>query len=63
MNEDEVEIMVEQNADGQWLARALHRTTGTIKISDLFFTREEAITEAVEGLAELIRARQSGLGQ
>ena len=62
MNEDDVDIMVEQDKDGYWIARVIHRGTGTIKISDLFKEKEAAIADATEGLLELLQERLKGLG-
>ncbi len=63
MNEDDIEIMVEQDAKGYWIARILHRPTGTIKMSDLFKEREQAIADATEGFLELLKERMKGLGE
>jgi len=63
MDQDEVDIMVEQDARGLWIARVLHRGTGTVKISDLFPEKEQAIADASKGLIELLKERLQGLGE
>lgn len=63
MNDEEVEIVIDHRSDGYYQARAFHRATGTIKISELSEDREQAIQDATEGLALLIEERQKGLGQ
>ena len=63
MNEDDVDVLVEQDGNGLWIARIIHRGTGTMKISNLWPEREQAIAEATEGLLELVKARLEGLGK
>lgn len=63
MHEDDVDIMVEQDANGHWIARIIHRGTGTMKISNLFPERDQAIADATRGLLELLKARLEGLGE
>ncbi len=63
MPEDDVDIMVEQDSDGLWAARIIHRPTGTMKISAECSSREEAISEATQGLFELLKERLQGLGE
>ena len=63
MKEDDVDIVVEQDSDGYWIARALHRSTGTIKISDLFPEKDQAVEDAANGLLELVVERMKGLGE
>lgn|GEM_PF-5202657 len=62
MNPDDIDIMVEQDSSGHWIARVIHRATGTIKISDLHPEREQAIADASQGLIELLKERLQGLG-
>lgn len=62
MDENDVDIMVEQDEKGYWIARVIHRGTGTIKISDLFQEKEAAIADATQGLLELLQERLKGLG-
>ncbi|MCB0330247.1 MAG: hypothetical protein KDD70_11295 [Bdellovibrionales bacterium] len=63
IKDDEVEIMVEQAVNGTWTARALHRASATIKISDMFDTKDEAIKDAMLGLVILLEEKQKGLGE
>jgi len=63
MDQDDVDIMVEQDSRGLWIARILHRGTGTVKISDLFPEKEQAIADASKGLIELLKERLQGLGE
>lgn len=63
MNRDDVDIFVEKNEDGHWIARILHRPSGTIKISNLFPTRDQAIADASEGFIELLTERLKGFGK
>ncbi len=63
MDEDQVELAVDHRSDGTYQVRALHRATGTIKISDICDSREDAISDAMEGLQLLVEERMKGLGE
>lgn len=63
MDQEDVDVMVEQDKDGYWIARILHRPSGTIKISDLFPEKEQAIANASEGFLELLKERLAGFGK
>ena len=60
--EDELNIHVEENEEGLFIARVMHMPTMTIKISDLFHTKDEAVKHAKEELFELVSLRGDGLG-
>ena len=61
-DDKELDISLSHDPDGAFVARVIHRPTGTIKISDSFETQEEAVADALNGLAELVEARRKGLG-
>lgn len=60
---DEIDLHIEETEDVYFIARALHRPTMTIKISDWWPTRDEAIKQVLYDLEELLADRLAGLGK
>jgi len=58
---DEIDLHIEQDDQGMFIARAFHKPTATLKISDLYHSREEAREAVLEGLSDLIAQRKQGL--
>ncbi len=59
---DEIDLHVETNEEGHFIARVFHRPTSTLKISDYHMLRDEAVSQVLEELKELIEQRRNGLG-
>lgn len=61
--DEELNIHSEKDEDGRWITRILHLPTGTIKISDLHYSKVSAEEQAREELVVLLEERQKGLGE
>ena len=56
----ELDVSISRDEQGMYVARIIHRPTRTIKISDAFQTQEEAVTDALRGLADLVEKQRGG---
>lgn len=60
---DEIDVHIEPESNGKYVARVFHKLSRTIKISSPCDSPEEATKEAVEGLLLLLAERMKGLGK
>lgn len=60
---DEIDVHIEKDQNGAYVARVFHKLSATIKFSDPCDTPQAATENAVEGLMELLKERMKGLGK
>jgi len=52
--DSELRIEYDNDDEGRFIARVYHKPSSTIKISDYFWDKEDALKQAKEELTELI---------
>ena len=60
---EEVDLHLDQDEEGHWIARVYHRPSTTIKISDYFWDKEDAVEQVMRELQELLHEKKQGLGR
>lgn len=52
--DSELKVDYDTDVEGRFIARVYHKPTSTIKISDYFWEKEDALKQAKKELAELV---------
>jgi hypothetical protein len=58
--DSELQISFDQDDEGRFIARVYHKPSATIKISDYFWEKDEALAQAKEELEQLVAERRKG---
>lgn len=58
--DSELQISFDQDEEGRYIARIFHKPSSTIKISDYFWEKDDALKQAKEELEVLVAERSKG---